>query len=82
MLDNVDDDFFKASSANEKLDFFSDKKTRDGRRKKKLPEERVKMQKDVDAPLIAKIKETPYMKKYLASKFTLTKGVHPHALKF
>eukprot|EP01127_Copromyxa_protea_P010287 TRINITY_DN2500_c0_g3_i1.p1 TRINITY_DN2500_c0_g3~~TRINITY_DN2500_c0_g3_i1.p1 ORF type:complete len:220 (+),score=56.16 TRINITY_DN2500_c0_g3_i1:78-737(+) len=49
---------------------------------KKVTEERIKLQKAVDTQLLASVKKTPFLKEYLAARFTITKGSAPHLLKF
>lgn len=82
--EEVNDSFFKRKPLPKgtKQDFFEKKKTQDGRKAKKLPESRVKTQKEVDAQVLKVVKTTPLMKRYLGSKFSLEKGVYPHAIKF
>jgi len=64
----------------------ADKKKRDPNatkeKRKKASETRIADQKAIDALLIPKVKKVPLLKKYLRSKFSLTKGQHPHLLKF
>ncbi|CDR37551.1 CYFA0S01e11980g1_1 [Cyberlindnera fabianii] len=50
--------------------------------KKEVKAERVADQKTVDAALLTQIKETPLLKQYLASTFSLKSGDRPHLLKF
>eukprot|EP01127_Copromyxa_protea_P010284 TRINITY_DN2500_c0_g1_i5.p1 TRINITY_DN2500_c0_g1~~TRINITY_DN2500_c0_g1_i5.p1 ORF type:complete len:222 (+),score=59.69 TRINITY_DN2500_c0_g1_i5:664-1329(+) len=49
---------------------------------KKVTADRIALQKSVDTQLLAVVKKTPFLKEYLASRFTITKGLNPHALKF
>jgi len=51
-------------------------------KKSNASEERKKDQKELDAKLIPVIKKVPYLKHYLGSRFTLTKGQYPHMMKF
>lgn len=57
-------------------DFFGDEP------KKEINAEKFADQKAVDAALLAEIKKTPLLKKYLASSFALSNGDKPHLLKF
>jgi large subunit ribosomal protein L6e len=50
--------------------------------KKEIKAERIADQKTVDAALLASIKQTPLLKQYLASSFSLKSGDRPHLLKF
>jgi len=50
--------------------------------KKEVSAERKALQKQVDAQLNAVIAKVDNLEKYLNAKFTLTKGVFPHAIKF
>jgi large subunit ribosomal protein L6e len=63
-----------------------EKKKRDPKapkvKRKKVNESRIADQKAMDTLLIAQIKKSPLLKKYLRSKFSLKKGQHPHLLKF
>jgi len=55
----------------------------DGEKKAKTVDpNKIKDQKAVDAALLPVIKKTPKLKAYLGSKFSLSHGQFPHALKF
>jgi large subunit ribosomal protein L6e len=47
-----------------------------------VSDERKADQKALDKALMAAVTKTPYMKEYLASRFSLSNGVYPHAIKF
>jgi len=49
---------------------------------KKVTQERIQLQKDIDTQLLAKIKQTPFLKEYVGSRFSLSKGEAPHLIKF
>jgi len=49
---------------------------------KKVTQERIALQKAVDTQLLAVVKQTPFAKEYLGSRFSLSKGQAPHLLKF
>jgi len=80
--DKVNDDFFKKTVEKKKKsekEFFNDDKKVE---KKAANPEKVALQKAVDDALLAEIKKVEGLKKYLASRFFLPKGVAPHTLKF
>ncbi|CAG8466218.1 10232_t:CDS:2 [Ambispora leptoticha] len=81
-LDKFDDNYFKREkNANKKAteeEFFKEGE----KQKKEFPAEKASLQKEVDKPLIANIKKDIDLYHYLRSRFTLTKGVFPHKLKF
>ena len=54
----------------------------DGYLSKPLDEERKRVQRQIDQPIISEIKVIPYLKNYLQQKFTLTKGQNVHQMKF
>lgn len=73
--------FSKQVKASKKAtDFFSGKSK--ASKKVKATAERKADQKALDEPLLAAIKDVPYLAAYLASTFSLQKGVYPHELKF
>jgi hypothetical protein len=47
-----------------------------------IPDARKAEQKRVDTAVLAAVNKTPLLKQYLKSRFSLTKGVYPHQLKF
>jgi len=51
-------------------------------KKKEMNPARVAEQKRVDALLLPILQKTDYLKAYMNAKFSLTKGVYPHAIKF
>jgi len=57
-----------------------DKKAK--KEKTKLPETKLKLQKEVDEQLLPIIKKEKYLFDYLSSLFTLSQGQYPHLLKF
>ncbi|KAH9853525.1 ribosomal protein L6e-domain-containing protein [Lenzites betulinus] len=65
-----------ARSAEE--EFFADGKPK----KEAFPESKAADQKSVDAAVIAAIKKTEYLQKYIKASFGLSKGQFPHALNF
>jgi large subunit ribosomal protein L6e len=78
----------KVDISNVKLDakindeyFKMEKREKDGE-KRKVQESRVKDQKSVDTQVLAAIKKTPVLKKYLNARFALSKGQFPHQMKF
>lgn len=48
----------------------------------KISAERKALQQETDAALVAAIKKTPALGSYIGSRFTLTNGQYPHAMKF
>jgi len=82
-------DFFAQTKAEEKKE-----ETKEGKeapkkadkkkavKKSQTSDERKKDQKELDAKLIPLIRKVPYLKHYLRSKFSLSKGQFPHMLKF
>lgn len=54
----------------------------DGYLSKPLDEDRKRVQRQIDEPIIAEIKAVPFLKNYLQQKFTLTKGQNVHQMNF
>ena len=54
----------------------------DGYLSKPLDEERKRVQRQIDEPIISEIKAVPFLKNYLQQKFTLTKGQNVHQMNF
>lgn len=80
-LNNVNDGLFKKEKKEKKkkgAEFFA------GEEKKKVEVSpaRKEAQKAVDSQLSPLIAKVPQLKAYLNARFTLTKGAHPHNLKF
>ena len=81
--DKFTDAYFTASgkkgakSAEE--EFFADGKPKE---REPLPEARTSDQKEVDKSILAAVKKTENLAKYLSSSFGLSKGQYPHQLKF
>lgn len=65
------------SSAEE--EFFADGKPKD---KESFPESKAADQKAVDAAILAAVKKTEYLSKYLKASWGLSKGQFPHQLVF
>jgi len=83
-FDKFDDSYFKkekdaSKKANAEKNFgdADDKKA-----KKPPPETKAADQKDVDKSIIAAIKKEAHLQHYLHSRFSLSKGVFPHLLRF
>ena len=79
--DNITDEFFtkdKAAAATKEAQFF----TADNYKKSEVTDARKAAQKEVDTVLIAAIKKDAYLGKYLNARFSLTKNMKPHAMKF
>merc|ERR1712226_1191942 len=77
---SITDDTFKKEAAKKKSrsqKFFAEKAP-----KQSTSDARKKLQKEVDAPILAGLKKDAMMKKYLGSRFTLGNGDAPHAMKF
>ncbi|GAA6009754.1 60S ribosomal protein L6 [Rhodotorula paludigena] len=55
---------------------------KDGAEKKEFPADKAADQKNVDKQILAAVKQTPNLAKYLSSSFGLSKGQHAHLLKF
>ncbi|CAO3617600.1 unnamed protein product [Cunninghamella echinulata] len=70
------DAYFK-KSANAKAEFLAD-----AGKKKTFPESKAADQKAVDKAIIDAVAKTPFLRQYLASTFSLSKGQFPHDLKF
>jgi len=81
-VSTVKDSMFKAEAApkTEKKD--GDKFFKTGEKKHVVTEARKELQKKVDGALLASISKVPQLKKYLAARFSLTKGQYPHQMKF
>ncbi|CDZ98369.1 Histone acetyltransferase SAGA, TRRAP/TRA1 component, PI-3 kinase superfamily [Phaffia rhodozyma] len=80
--ENVNDAYFvkakAAKSADKEGEFFQEKK----KGGEGLSAERKEEQKSIDAAIIASVKKTEHLAKYLKASFGLSKGDRPHALKF
>ncbi|GAA5867501.1 hypothetical protein JCM3774_003855 [Rhodotorula dairenensis] len=82
-LAKFDDAYFtkdKASSRKGTEGEFFDKESKPA--KKELPVDRAADQKALDKQVLAAVKATPVLAKYLAASFGLSKGDFPHLLKF
>ncbi|KAG9292942.1 hypothetical protein G9A89_016304 [Geosiphon pyriformis] len=81
-IDKFDDKYFKKEKESTKKgteeDFFAggDKK------KRPFPENKATDQKNVDKTLVSAIRKTPHLRDYLRARFSLSKNVFPHNLKF
>ncbi|KAI8927344.1 ribosomal protein L6e-domain-containing protein [Entophlyctis helioformis] len=75
------DDYFKVAKAAAKKATAEALLGEDAEKKVADPA-RVADQKSIDSKLLAVIKKTPALKGYLSSKFALSKGQYPHAIKF
>jgi len=80
----VNDDFFSRPLLpkinKSEMQFFEGGK--DLKKKSLIPKERLDLQKTVDAQILTAIKATPMLGKYMSSRFSLTSGQLPHAMKF
>jgi len=75
----LNDAFFKAADKKASKEFFEgDAEVT----KKELPAEVKAAQKKVDDQLMPLVEKVKDLKGYLATRFTLSKGVYPHTLKF
>lgn len=81
--DKINDAFFakegKKSAASAEEEFFADGKPKE---KEALPEAKTSEQKAVDAAVLAGIKKTANLEKYLKASWGLSKGQFPHQLVF
>nr|CAG8437157.1 12865_t:CDS:2 [Entrophospora candida]CAG8441973.1 2902_t:CDS:2 [Entrophospora candida] len=81
-FEKFDDTYFKrekeAKKKSTEEEFFDQKQ----KTKKTVPEVRLTDQKDIDGGIVASLKKVPDLADYLASRFTLTKGQHPHKMVF
>jgi len=79
----INDNYFarpKEQKKKTESDFFAKDQT-----KKTLSESnpsRIEDQKNVDKAIIASLKKVPLLPEYLGTRFSLSKGQHPHLLKF
>ena len=76
----VTDETFKREAASKRTrsqKFFADKAT-----PATTSDARKKLQKEVDAPIMANLKKNAMQRKYLGARFTLGNGDAPHAMKF
>ena len=81
-FEKINDGLFaksKADKASSEKKFFS---ADQAPAKKVVSEERKSAQKSVDTAISAALKKDAMLRKYLASRFTLTHSSRPHALKF
>jgi len=67
----------KKTSSKSEEEFFAPEK-----KEKTLDSTKVEDQKTVDAQLLPLIKKTKYLKQYLKTAFTLSRGQYPHLLRF
>ena len=78
----IDDAFFEKTKEETKeapeVSFF----TPETYKRKETSDARKSAQKDVDAKIVAAAKKDPYLAKYLKARFSVTKGMKVHALKF
>ncbi|KAF5344122.1 hypothetical protein D9758_008848 [Tetrapyrgos nigripes] len=81
--DKLNDAYFAKpatkSSKSAEEEFFEDGKPK---AKEALPESKVADQKEIDSAIIAAIKKTDNLGKYLQSTFGLSKGQYPHQMAF
>lgn len=81
--DKINDSYFVKSSSKGKTsaeeEFFADGKPKE---KGSFPESKASEQKAVDAAVIAAVKKTEYLSKYLKASWGLSKGQFPHLLAF
>lgn len=81
--EKINDAYFAKSGAKGKQsaedEFFAEGKPK---AKEAYPESRAADQKAVDGAVIAAVKKTEYLSKYLRSSFGLSKGQFPHQLVF
>jgi len=82
-VSKINDDFFKKVATDDKpkkkdgADFFEESV-----KKKAINPKRVEEQKRVDGAILSVVRANKEIKAYLGAKFSLTKGQHPHSLKF
>ena len=83
MDEKINDAYFakgkKKSATSAEAEFFSDGKPKE---KEALPASKVGDQKTVDAVVIAAVKKTENLGKYLKASWGLSKGQFPHQLAF
>ncbi|EME26626.1 60S ribosomal protein L6 [Galdieria sulphuraria] len=72
----VDDDWFKKNKKKPKTEEMTDTG------KTKLPETFIKAQQSLDSQLVPLVKEVPFLKSYLCSRFSLSYGQFPHEMRF
>jgi len=81
--DKINDTYFAKttvkSSRSAEEEFFDNGKPKD---KEPLPETKVADQKEVDKVVLAAVKKTENLSKYLKSSWGLSKGQYPHQLVF
>ncbi|GJQ14596.1 hypothetical protein GpartN1_g6387.t1 [Galdieria partita] len=75
-IPSVDDSWFKKNKKKPK----SDEMTDTG--KSKLPESFLNAQKSLDSQLVPLVKQVPFLKSYLCSRFSLSYGQFPHEMRF
>jgi len=77
---SISDDTFKKEAAKKRSrsqKFFAEKAPATS-----VSDARKKLQKEVDGPIMDKLKKDAMMKKYLGARFSLGNGDAPHAMKF
>ncbi|KAK4522830.1 hypothetical protein GAYE_PCTG30G0720 [Galdieria yellowstonensis] len=74
----VDDSWFKKNKKNKKRS--KEELTDTG--KSKLPETFVNTQRSIDSQLVPLVKQVPFLKSYLCSRFCLSYGQFPHEMRF
>ena len=76
LVDKMDEKAFFAVNDVERKSFFED----NAEKTKRIPAERLTLQKNVDTKLMDVVKSTPHMKHYLANRFALKNGDKPHSM--
>lgn len=80
--EKVNDAYFAKSASKSKTsaeeEFFADGKPK----KEAFPESKAADQKAVDSAIVAAVKKTEYLSKYLRASWGLSKGQFPHQLVF
>ncbi|KAJ3057564.1 hypothetical protein HK097_000030 [Rhizophlyctis rosea] len=78
--EKFNDDYFKRAKEGKKQ--ATEEELFEAGKKQPTAEHRVADQKQVDKAILAAVKKTPYLKAYLNSSFSLSKGQFPHLLRF
>jgi len=81
--EKVNDSYFAKEASDEatsaEAEFFEEGKPKE---KAAFPAEKASLQKEVDSAIIAEVKKTSNLAKYLRATFGLSRGEYPHQLKF
>jgi len=81
-LKKYDDNYFKKTKKEKKKKSEAEFFAAEEKKKQTIDPKRIGDQKEVDTKLLTQVKSTQYLRQYLGSRFSLTKGQYPHEIKF